>query len=61
VDPRDGRRAFLGLALGVAAALSEMRGELKGRVKFIFQPAEETLSGARAMIADGALDDPRPA
>jgi amidohydrolase len=47
------------IALGVAAALSELRGELKGRVKFIFQPAEETLSGARAMIADGALDDPK--
>src|SRR6185436_5111932 len=47
------------IALGVAAALSEMRSELKGRVKFIFQPAEETLSGARAMIADGALDDPK--
>jgi hippurate hydrolase len=47
------------IALGVAAALSEMRGELKGRVKFIFQPAEETLSGARAMIADGALNDPK--
>ena len=48
------------IALGVAAALSEMRGELKGRVKFIFQPAEETLSGAKAMIADGALADPKP-
>ena len=48
------------IALGVAAALSEMRGELKGRVKFIFQPAEETLSGAKAMIADGALTDPKP-
>ena len=47
------------IALGVAAALSELRGELRGRVKFIFQPAEETLSGARAMIADGALDDPK--
>jgi len=47
------------IALGVAAALSEMRAELKGRVKFIFQPAEETLSGARAMIADGALEDPK--
>ena len=47
------------IALGVAAALSEMRGELNGRVKFIFQPAEETLSGAQAMIADGVLDDPK--
>ena len=47
------------IALGVAAALAEMRGELHGRVKFIFQPAEETLSGAQAMIADGVLDDPK--
>ena len=46
------------IALGVAAALSEMRDALHGRVKFIFQPAEETLSGAAAMIADGALEDP---
>ena len=46
------------IALGVAAALAEMRASLKGRIKFIFQPAEETLSGARAMIADGALDNP---
>src|SRR5919201_2610833 len=46
------------IALGVAAALVEMKGELAGRVKLIFQPAEETLSGAQAMIADGALDQP---
>ena len=46
------------IALGVAAALSEMKGLLKGQIKFIFQPAEETLSGARAMIADGVLEDP---
>ena len=47
------------IALGVAAALSEMRSDLHGRVKLIFQPAEETLSGAQAMIADGVLDDPK--
>src|SRR5687767_7459832 len=47
------------IALGVAAALAEMKDSLKGRIKFIFQPAEETLSGAQAMIADGALDDPK--
>src|SRR5687767_8937527 len=46
------------IALGVAAVLSEMKSELKGRIKFIFQPAEETLSGANAMIADGVLEDP---
>ncbi|HEY3077710.1 MAG TPA: M20 family metallopeptidase [Burkholderiales bacterium] len=47
------------IALGVAAALAEMRSELAGRVKLIFQPAEETLSGAQAMIADGVLEDPK--
>lgn len=45
------------IALGVAAALSEMKDSLHGRIKFIFQPAEETLSGAPAMIADGVLDE----
>lgn len=47
------------IALGVAATLSEMKDALHGRIKFIFQPAEETLSGAPAMIADGVLDDPK--
>src|SRR5207248_2135521 len=47
------------IALGVAAVLSEMKSELKGRVKLIFQPAEETLSGAPAMIADRGVGDPK--
>jgi amidohydrolase len=46
------------IALGVAAVLSQVKDLLKGRIKFIFQPAEETLSGARAMIADGVLEGP---
>lgn len=46
------------IALGVAHVLAGARGAFAGRVKFIFQPAEETLSGAAAMIADGALEDP---
>src|SRR5438094_1091038 len=47
------------IALGVAATLNEMKDSLSGKVKFIFQPAEETLSGAQAMIADGVLDEPK--
>jgi amidohydrolase len=46
------------IALGVAHALSTVRGSLRGGVKLIFQPAEETLLGAVAMIADGVLEDP---
>jgi metal-dependent amidase/aminoacylase/carboxypeptidase family protein len=33
-----------------------MREQLNGRVVFVFQPAEETLEGARAMLDDGVLD-----
>ncbi|GAB4184372.1 MAG: M20 family metallopeptidase [Thalassobaculales bacterium] len=46
------------IALGVAELLAERRDSLPGTVKFLFQPAEETLEGAPAMIADGALEDP---
>lgn len=45
--------------LGAASLLVAMRETLSGRFKFIFQPAEESLEGARAMIADGVLDGPR--
>ena len=36
-----------------------MRDELRGNVKFAFQPAEETSGGALGMIEAGALEDPR--
>ncbi len=48
------------VALGIAEALSSVREDLGGTVKFIFQPAEETATGAKAMIKDGALIDPVP-
>jgi amidohydrolase len=51
--------------LGVAEVLSKMREEINGSVKFIFQPAEEGVpvgeeGGAKMMIKEGALDNPRP-
>ncbi len=42
--------------LGVAAVLKELAPQLAGRVALIFQPAEEVLEGAAAMIADGAAE-----
>ncbi len=48
------------IALGVAKLLSEHRDRLRGRVKFVFQPAEELGAGAQAMCEDGVLEDPRP-
>jgi amidohydrolase len=55
-----GHDAHTAIALGVAAVMAEARATLAGRVLFIFQPAEETLRGARAMLADGALDAVKP-
>ena len=42
--------------LGVAAVLQAMAPQLSGTVRLLFQPAEENLGGAAAMIEDGALD-----
>jgi len=55
-----GHDVHMAVALGVAEVLTALRDELPGAIKFIFQPAEESLAGARAMIAAGALADPRP-
>jgi amidohydrolase len=42
----------------VAELLARHRAALRGQVKFLFQPAEETVDGARLMIAEGVLDAP---
>ena len=49
----DGHTAGL---LGAAMALWELRSEFKGTVKLLFQPSEETVSGAESIIAGGGLD-----
>lgn len=48
------------IALGVAKVLTKHKEKLNGRVKFVFQPAEEIAQGAKAMISDGVLNDPKP-
>lgn len=55
-----GHDGHTAMALGVAKIFSKHRDKLSGRVKFVFQPAEEIGAGARAMIADGVLEGPRP-
>lgn len=46
------------MLLGAAKLLKEKEEELEGSVKLMFQPAEETLWGARAMIEAGLLEKP---
>jgi amidohydrolase len=48
------------IGLGVSTLLVRHRAELAGRVKFVFQPAEEGLGGALAMVKDGVLASPKP-
>ena len=52
-----GHDAHTAMLLGVAMILSEIRNQLHGTIRFIFQPSEEKLpGGALAMIQAGALD-----
>jgi amidohydrolase len=53
-----GHDAHTSIAMTVAQILADRREHLAGRVKFIFQPAEEIGAGAKAMIEDGALENP---
>lgn len=48
------------MLLTAAKMLKENEASLKGTVKLMFQPGEETFTGANAMIADGVLENPKP-
>lgn len=54
-----GHDGHVAMALGAATILSRMKDDVRGNVKFIFQPAEEGPGGAKPMIEDGVLRDPR--
>lgn len=60
-----GHDNHVAILMGAAEVLAGMRAELPGTVKFIFQPAEEgppagEQGGAKMMVAQGVLDNPRP-
>ncbi|MBQ6772962.1 MAG: amidohydrolase [Synergistaceae bacterium] len=56
-----GHDTHTAMLLGAVCALSEIRDNLNGNVKFIFQPAEELnpVGGAPGMIRDGVLENPK--
>jgi aminobenzoyl-glutamate utilization protein A len=45
------------IGLGLASVLMAMKDRLSGTLKLIFQPAEEGVRGAKAMVAAGVVDD----
>lgn len=58
-----GHDAHVAILMGVAEILAGMRNEIAGTVKFIFQPAEEGISGldtygAKQMVEQGVLKNP---
>lgn len=42
--------------LGTAAVLSQLKDQIPGNIRFIFQPAEETVGGASEMCAEGVME-----
>jgi amidohydrolase len=55
-----GHDGHLAVGLTVARLLHAHSDSLAGRVKFVFQPAEEGDGGAARMIAEGVLENPHP-
>jgi metal-dependent amidase/aminoacylase/carboxypeptidase family protein len=52
----------MAILLGTAEVLASLKKELKGTVKFIFQPAEEgpeEKRGAALMVKEGVLENPK--
>lgn len=55
-----GHDGHTAIGLTVARILQAHRDHLNGKVKFVFQPAEEGLGGAQRMVEAGVLDQPKP-
>ncbi len=54
-----GHDGHVAIGLGVAKTLAHFSNHLNGTVKFIFQPGEEHPGGAKEMIRQGVLENPR--
>jgi amidohydrolase len=54
-----GHDGHVAIGITVAKIFAENKESLHGKIKFVFQPAEEGLGGAESMLADGVLDNPK--
>ena len=55
-----GHDGHMAIALSLAQICQQRREDLAGSVYFVFQPAEEVVGGAEAMVKDGVLDNVDP-
>jgi amidohydrolase len=55
-----GHDAHMAIMIGVVRTLIDRIWDVKGKYLFVFQPAEEIVEGAKAMIGRGLLDKHRP-
>lgn len=55
-----GHDSHTAVGLTVAKMLAARQEELPGTIKFVFQPAEEGGGGAKQMVAEGVLENPKP-
>lgn len=53
-----GHDAHTAMLLGIAKIINNHKDDFYGSVKLIFEPAEETVGGAKIMIEEGALKNP---
>lgn len=51
-----GHDAHTAMLVTAAKALKEIQADIKGTIRFIFQPSEENAAGAKAMVEQGAVE-----
>ncbi|MFQ7551615.1 MAG: M20/M25/M40 family metallo-hydrolase [Blautia marasmi] len=55
-----GHDVHMAVLLGCIRILQACRDSIRGNVVFLFQPSEEQQGGAKRMVEEGVMDDPKP-